>query len=76
MDELKVPLSLPVREALRRELERVAAVEGKKLSQITEEVLEWSVGRLVQAGSLSRLLECGIHLPEISHLRPGPEPKK
>lgn len=64
MDELKAPLSLPVREALRTELERVATGERKKLSEITEQILEWSIERLVEAGSVNRLLQCGIHLPE------------
>lgn len=64
MDESKVPLSLPVWETFRTELERVAVGERKKLSEITELLLGWSVERLVEAGSLNRLLRCGIHLPD------------
>lgn len=64
MDDSKVPLSLPVRETFRTELERVAVGERKKLSEITEVILGWSVERLVEAGSLNRLLQCGIHLPD------------
>ena len=64
MDELKAPLSVSVREALRTELERVAAGERKKLSEIAKLILEWSVSRLDEAGSLNRLMECGIYLPD------------
>ena len=64
MDQSKAPLSVPVREALRTELDRVAAGERKKVSEITELILEWSVARFVEAGSVNRLLQCGIHLPD------------
>jgi hypothetical protein len=64
MDQSKAPLSVPVREAFRTELDRVAAGERKKVSEITELILEWSVARLVEAGSVNRLLQCGIHLPD------------
>ena len=64
MDQSKAPLSVPVREALRTELDRVAAGERKKVSEITELILEWSVARLAEAGSVNRLLQCGIHLPD------------
>jgi hypothetical protein len=70
MDELKAPLSVSVREALRTELERVAAGERKKLSEITKLILEWSVSRLDEAGSLNRLLECRIYLPDGLPLQP------
>lgn len=64
MDESKAPLSLSVREAIRVELEGVAARERKKLSEITELILEWSVEQFREAGSTNRLLRCGIHLPD------------
>ena len=70
MDQSKAPLSVPVREALRTELDRVAAGERKKVSEITELILEWSVARFVEAGSVNRLLRCGIHLPDCVQHQP------
>jgi len=64
MDKLRAPLSVPVREALWKELGGVAARERKKLREITELLLEWGVARLREAGSVNQLLRCGIRLPE------------
>jgi hypothetical protein len=63
--ESKAPFSVSVREAFRTELEKVAGGERKKLSEITELILEWSTKRLDEAGSLSGLLRCGIQPPGI-----------
>jgi hypothetical protein len=38
--------------------------ERKKLNETTELILGWSVERLAKAGSLNRLLRCGIHLAD------------
>lgn len=64
MAQSKAPLSVPVREAFRTELDRVAVGERKKVSEITGLILEWSVEQLVKVGSVNRLLRCGIHLPD------------
>jgi len=57
-----------MRESLLRELEEFAARERKKPREIVELILEWSVARLGEAGSVNRLLQCVIHLPD------GPKP--
>jgi len=53
-----------MREALRIELERVAARERTKVRVTTKLILEWSAKQLAEAGSLNRLLRCGIYLPD------------
>ena len=64
----KAPLSIPVRESFLKELEGAAAGERRKLSEMTELILEWSTEQLLKAGSLNQLLRCRIHLPDgLSH---------
>ncbi len=60
MDKTKVPLNLPVREVVWIGLKHLAERERKKVSEITELTLEWSVERLREAGSTNRLMRCGI----------------
>src|SRR5438552_3868703 len=60
MDKLKVPLSVSVREVIWMGLKQVAERERKKVSEITELTLEWSVAQLRTAGSINRLLKCKI----------------
>jgi hypothetical protein len=60
----KAPVIFMVEESIRQGFERIAAQEDKRLSKVTEIVFKWSVWQLREAGSLTRLLQCGIHLPE------------
>jgi hypothetical protein len=53
MDQAKAPLGIPVRESFLKELEQAAARERRKLSEMTERILEWSVEQLLKAGSLN-----------------------
>lgn len=55
MGEWKAPLSLRVRQELRRELEEAAARERRTLGNLGELLLEWSYKQLKVAGSLDRL---------------------
>jgi hypothetical protein len=64
MDWSRVPLCVSIRESLLKEIEGFAAGERKKSREIVELILEWSVARLQEAGSVNRLLRCGIRLPE------------
>lgn len=64
MDWSRAPLSVPMRESLLREIEGFAARERKKAREIVELILEWSVARLREAGSLNRVLQCVIRLPD------------
>ncbi|HEV2297656.1 MAG TPA: hypothetical protein VGR72_03970 [Candidatus Acidoferrales bacterium] len=63
MDKLKAPLSVSVREVVWMGLKEIAERERKKVSEITELILEWSVERLVEVGSTNQLLRCVIRLP-------------
>ena len=60
----RAPLSVSLRESLLREIEGFAAGERKKSREIVELILEWSVARLREAGSVNRLLRCRIRLPD------------
>ena len=60
MGEWKAQISLRVRQALRAELEEFAARERRKLSNITELILEWAFEQLKAAGSTERLLKYKI----------------
>lgn len=64
MGEWKAQISLRVRQALRAELEEIAARERRKLGNLGELVLEWGYEQLKEAGSTERLLQCRIRLPE------------
>ena len=68
MGEWKAPLSLRVRQALRLELEEIAARERRTLGNIGELILEWGVEQLKAAGSTEKLLKYKI--------RPGPSSSK
>lgn len=52
MDRPRAPLSVPLRESLLRQIEEFAARERKKSREIVELILEWSVARLGEAGSV------------------------
>jgi len=71
MDKSKAPLNVSVRETLWRGLKDVAERERRKVSEVTELILEWSVAHLVEVGSLNRLLGCRIHLPADLCRRPA-----
>jgi len=60
MGEWKAPLSLRVHQALRTDIEQVAARERRSLSNIGELLLEWAIEQLKAAGSLDRLLKFKI----------------
>jgi hypothetical protein len=64
MGEWKAQISLRVRQALRTELEEMAARERRKLGNLSELVLEWGFERLREAGSTERLLQCRLRLPD------------
>jgi uncharacterized protein (DUF1778 family) len=53
--EWKAPLSLRVRQELRRELEQAAAKERRTLCNLSELLLEWAYEQLKIAGSVDRL---------------------
>ena len=60
MGEWKAPLSLRVRQELRRDLEEVAAKERRTLGNVGEVLLEWACDQLKFAGTLERLLNANI----------------
>lgn len=64
MGEWKAQISLRVRQALRIELEEIAAREHRKLGNLTELLIEWSSRQLKEAGSTEELLRSGIRLRE------------
>ena len=53
MGEWKAPLSLRIRQELRREMEGFAAREGRKLGNVGEQLMEWGFEQLKAAGSQS-----------------------
>lgn len=55
MGEWKAPLSLRVRNELRRELENVAARERRTLGNVGETLMEWANEQLKSAGSIEKL---------------------
>jgi hypothetical protein len=68
MGEWKAQISLRIRQALRAELEELAAREKRKLGNVGEVILEWGVEQLRAAGSIDRLLNCKIR-PRAGHCR-------
>ena len=60
MGEWKAPLSLRVRQGLRRELEEAAAAERRTLGNLGEPLLEWAYAQWKIAGSLERLLDARL----------------
>ena len=60
MGEWKAQLSLRVRQALREDLEAIAAHEHRKLGNLSELVLEWGYEQLKEAGNIERLLQCRL----------------
>jgi hypothetical protein len=67
--EWKAPLSLRVRQALRTEIEAVAAREKRSMSNISELILEWGIQQLKAAGSTEKLLGSKIQLPKATWKR-------
>lgn len=63
MGEWKAPLSLRVRQALRTDIEAVAAREKRSMSNIGELILEWGIQQFKAAGSMERLLSSKIQPP-------------
>ncbi|MBZ5700458.1 MAG: hypothetical protein LAN84_01275 [Acidobacteriia bacterium] len=66
MGEWKAPLSLRVRQALRRELEEFAVRDRRTLGNLGELLVEWSFEQLKAAGSTERLLKYKIR-PSAAH---------
>ena len=60
MGEWMAQLSLRVREALRAEMEEIAARERRKLGNVGMVLLEWGMEQLKAAGSIDRLLKYKI----------------
>lgn len=60
MGEWKAPLSLRVRQGLRRELEEAAAAERRTLGNLGELLVEWAYAQWKIAGSLERLLNARL----------------
>lgn len=63
MGEWKAQISLRVRQALRTELEELAAREKRELGNVGEITLEWGFEQLKAAGSIDRLLKYKIRPP-------------
>lgn len=57
MGEWKAPLSLRVRQQLRKGLEEAAARDKRTLGNLGEVLLEWSFEQLQVVGSTERLLK-------------------
>jgi len=64
MGEWKAPISLRVRQDLRREMEKFAYKERRKLGNLGEMLLEWAWAQLQAAGSTERLLKFKIRSKE------------
>jgi len=64
MGEWMAQLSLRVREALRAEMEEIAARERRKLGNVGMVLLEWGVEQLKVAGSIDRLLKYKIRIKD------------
>ena len=64
MGEWKAQISLRVRQALRAELEEIAAREHRKLGNLAELLIEWGSRQLNEAGSTEVLLQSRIRLRE------------
>lgn len=62
MGEWKAQISVRVRQALRVELEEIAAREHRKLGNLTELLIEWSSKHLKEAGCTKELLRSEIRL--------------
>jgi len=60
MGEWKAQISLRVPQALRAEMEELAARERRKLGNVGTVLLEWGVEQLKAAGSIERLLKYKI----------------
>jgi uncharacterized protein (DUF1778 family) len=60
MGEWKAPLSLRVRQELRRQLEQAAAQERRTLCNFSELLLEWAYEQLKVAGSIDRLYDAQV----------------
>ena len=56
MGEWKVPISIRVRQELRREMEEFSHKERRKLGNLGELLLEWAWAQYQLAGSSERLL--------------------
>ena len=77
MGEWKAQISLRVRQALRAELEEIAAREHRKLGNLAELLIEWGSRQLKEAGSTEVLLQSRIRLREevVMQRRAGQAPK-
>ena len=77
MGEWKAQISLRVRQALRAELEEIAAREHRKLGNLVELLIEWGSRQLKEAGSTEELLRSGIRLRDdmVRQRRAGHAPK-
>jgi len=75
--EWKAQISLRVRQALRVELEEIAAREHRKLGNLVELLIEWGSRQLKEAGSTEELLQSRIRLREevVTQRRTGHAPK-
>jgi len=75
--EWKAQISLRVRQALRAELEEIAAREHRKLGNLVELLIEWGSRQLKEAGSTEVLLQSRIRLREevVTQRRAGHAPK-
>ena len=71
MGEWKAPLSLRVRQELRREMEDFALTERRNLGNVGEVLVEWAWEQLKAVGSIDRLLKFRIRVP-IQHCENKP----
>ena len=63
MGEWKAPLSLRVRQDLRREMEDFALKERRTLGNVGEVLVEWAWEQVKAVGSINRLLKFQIRVP-------------
>lgn len=63
MERINAPLSVQVRESIWKGFKQIAERERRKINEVVVDVLEWSVARLIEAGSLPRLLARRIDQP-------------
>ena len=62
MDERRTDMSVPLREDLLKEIAEFAARERKRTREVIVVILEWSVARMREVGSVNRLLRCEARL--------------
>jgi len=76
MGEWKAQICLRVRQALRAELEELAAQERRKLSNVCEVLLELGFEQLKTAGSTEKLLQFQIQSKAATQVQVSKDPAR